>query len=124
MPVRWKVVTKDRKSCLVTDEKYCYSYKKGSIVKARKETVGVMTFTTEKAADNFMYEHFTVEQSIVREIIKVNGLGKGRRPKRGELCNYTDVTTFYKGNLSIASLGVDFNAPKGTMCYKKVKVLT
>lgn len=123
MPIRWKVVTEDRKSCLVIASLYCYYYKKGSVVKARKETIGIMTFLTLKEAQNF-------REVRSGKIIKVEGLGRGKRPKYKDLCHFMDVLSFYTRILSGKSghkeviINNEYAGPKGTICYKKVKVLT
>ncbi len=127
MLIRWKVVTEDRKSCLITG-KYCLYYKKGSVVEARKETVGVMTFTTKVTAEKFIL-HALIPGQERYIVIKVKGLGKGRKPKEKDLCHYTDVKIFYEKLLvglfyRKSRVKDNYSSSPGTMCYKKVKVLT
>ncbi len=117
MPIRWKVVSQNRESCMVGwCRKYCLKYKRGTVVKGVKGTLGVMVFKSEKQAEGFLgpYNGQTV--------IKVNGIGRGKVP--AVLSSIIDITTidhFYKHPEDIT---MHRNVPDGTICYKSVEVLT
>jgi len=127
MPLRWKVVKKsNRTSCKVSNgSKYCYNYPKGKVVKARKETEGIMTFKTKKEAQTFIDDYF--HPHFDAQILKVKGIGRGKKPER--MCHCGDVSQAFECLLKGDKAGIRrffciAIAPRGTLCYKSVKVLT
>lgn len=118
--IRWKIVTKNRSSCILTSHcKYRKVYKKGEIVKGGRGTLGIFCFKTKTDAINF-------ENCIVGNylIIKVKPIGKGKNPKSIlSILPYTNINNlmdkFYK-NLDFV---LRQKPPVGTICYPAVKVL-
>jgi len=135
MPIRWKVVTKDRESWSmllrpeIFPEKFVKIYNLNTIVSAHPKSLGLMTFKTKKHAKKFQSRH---PVSGLR-IIKVKGIGRGYVPKaivalfriislNGILETTQELKTSGYSRPYCSSLF--WSTPVGTICYKKVKVLT
>lgn len=104
-------------------------YKKGEVVKAVPESIGILCFKTKAAAKYFisMYPQFTLCKTFVKtrfgykstqpvEIIKVFGSDE------------KEVHRIMAGGMSVTNLITSYNdpdypAPKGTICFESIKVL-
>jgi len=121
MPIRWKVVRDDRQSFVVSpNSEYSLLYIKGTIVKEKRKGLGVMCFETEELAKKFAVNALAVG---IAKVIKVNGIGRGKKVKlvayisKGTMLeNY--IQNFFNNQARVRE------APKGTICYKSVEVLT
>jgi len=119
MVIRWKVVTSDRKSYIISpDSIHSITYIKGSTVGESIKGLGIMTFETKKQAERF--GRFDIHNNY--KIIRVRGIGRGKRIKW--------VSYIYKGCMLEFYLKYNVNsddpgrhAPRGTICYSKVKVI-
>lgn len=117
--IRYKAVTRNRKS-LIVEGKYELTYKKGSVVKAMKNTLGIMCFKTEETAIAYMADVGHLHPLGPR-IIEVMTKGKGSRPPLMSIfTNDKDLDGFYSIGITISTAA----PPKGTVCYQQVKVLT
>jgi hypothetical protein len=119
MKVKYKVVKKNRTSCVVSNKsKYCIKYEKGKIIESQKKTLGIFCFNTRKQAKYFMeYDLMFLEDY---NIIKIKPLSKGKKPKM--ISCFPDrnsgIYYFYKSKRNYT-----FSTPDGTICYPKVLVL-
>lgn len=128
MPIRWKVITIDRKSSSVYTNDIWFPrslirhYPINCIVKGDPDTPGIMVFHTERQANKLADKHHKHLQ-----VIKVQGIGKGKKVKvvpnlRNTLI--TDIRKFFKKTVKIGSTVSTWDTPPGTICYKEVEVLT
>ncbi len=127
MPIRYKVV-KRRSRCSAVingNSKYALRYLPGSIVTARKETLGVMTFKNKIAAVNWMdiinYNQYqTWESQLNLIVIRVETIGRGKAPRWiANDVTAEDLDNFYSPESEYQSmLAID-----NTLCYPAVKVL-
>jgi len=109
----YKVVCKeDRVSSVIHCEKFKLKYPKGAIVKAPPKTMGIFCFKTLKDAQDFAFDY--------EIIIEVEGIGEPYEPDFAVDIRYLKYFTKYR------ELGNCYKerVPKGTICFKKVKVLT
>ena len=83
MKIYYKLVTGSRKSAIVGEEFELY-YAKGTTVEKIPETVGIMVFNTKQNARDFAKD--TMYKFSGYKILKVKGIGKGRKPIR--ICPY------------------------------------
>jgi len=134
--IRYKVVTKNRKSCIVPENsKFCLTYKKGTVVKAIPNTFGIMVFKTHWDAMTFANQTNT--------ILKVRPIGRKKIPRMlSGIINYdarenTDtLKKFYKYYhknkhnknwflyiMYHRLINQIISAPTGTECYPAVEVL-
>jgi hypothetical protein len=125
MAIRWKVVDKERRSCIVSqDSKYSLTYKKGHVVKADDITIGILVFKRKKDAEAFF--GFTSIAEEGEKIIKVRTFERGKRPKR--LCSVDEMDAIYEKILHKKGTSEDLftfrTVPKGTLAYPRVEVLT
>jgi len=111
----WKVVKKNRTSCFVERCRYQLTYKKGEIVKAREETLGIFCFKRKKDAENFIDVNHS--KNI---IIKVEPIGRGKKAFLISRLGYKNFKLFYSNDFANANT---FQAPCGTICYPSIKVL-
>ena len=126
MPIRYKVVTKDTRTSASVPilSKYCKEYKKGTIVKADKETLGIFVFKTEERAYNFFgYTKISnTPPSPKYQVIKVETIGVEIEP--GDIVVYTedetDMVAFYSKIPHYISV---LPAPTETICCQEVLVL-
>lgn len=119
MNQRYKVVNPDRKSIVAANfDKYSLEYKKGSIVKAKKDTLGIFCFKTKSDAINYMKKDFNPLLDSNYILIKVRPLKKGKTPKIvADAFNQNCIYEFYK-------YGKWNTEPqKGTICYEEILVL-
>jgi len=120
----YKVVTKDRYSCIIPKKNpYCLEYIKDTIVEGIEGTLGVMCFETEEYANLFISnQYFKRPRSLM--IIKVSLIGKITYPEFISKWLYmTEIDKFYKVKYTKASWNV-LRPPGGTICCDKVKILT
>jgi len=108
----YKVVERtERTSCIASGEYELY-YPKGAIVEAPKGTMGIFCFETLKDAEDFAKKG--------ERILEVEGIGESYKPNFVVSLRYPEYFRKYK------NLG-DYckkRPIKGTICFKKVKVLT
>ena len=130
---KFKVVNKkDNSSCMVSNpicfsiyeprektNKYKRIYKKGSIIKAEKDTLGLMVFKTKKRAEAWLSYTLRHDVSIQVKIIKVLPIGKGKTPKAicSRMIRSHHLSEFYQKNNCLT------HPPSGTICYQAVKVI-
>lgn len=108
----YKVVTKDRKSCLATGS-YCRNYFRDSVVEAPSGTLGIMTFRLKEQAREFAAD--TWEWMVIR----VKGIGESTRPRTiANNPSQIGLDKFYQGKALFPGM-----IPLGTICYQSVKVL-
>lgn len=124
MPIRYKVVKKkSRISAVVNGNSiYALKYIKDTEVFAKPETLGVMTFTTRTAAEDFAWSFEGIWSDTVKMIvIRVQSIGKGSAPHyiSREVRSY-GLECFYSGEEYFWS---ESSPPDNTMCYPGVKVL-
>lgn len=117
MPIRWKIITNNRNS-IFTEGELSRKYLKDSVVSADPRTMGLMTFETEENARHF-HQALSFPKSRHSFITKVQGIGRGKRPKQVSLHQWTK----YLLNWYLAKESFGCLPPPGTICYKKVKVL-
>ena len=111
--VRWKVVTRERTS-FVAEGKYKLKYRKGAIVHALPNTVGIFTFKTKAQAEELM-------NLVPGLILKVRPIGRGKTPKAiSAWTSAENLNEFYRTGMRN---GVDPIPPDGTICYPAVEVL-
>lgn len=142
---KWKVVkAHDRSSCSFDpsekDKKYFKIYKKGTTVKAPKNSFGIFCFKRKKDAEKFK-EHMAINSTLLYGtqyiILKVEPIGKGKTPKeiiyRGLMSDFYNNTKIFVVREEIAPYhsGVYTEnfikttlIPPGTICYPAVKVLS
>jgi len=108
----YKVVKRAERSSSVASGKYRLYYPKGAIVEAPKGTMGIFCFETLKDAQDFAFNY--------EIIIEVNGIGEPYEPDFAVDIRYPKYFIKYR------ELGDCYKerVPKGTICFKKVKVLT
>ena len=138
MIIRWKV-TKDDRTSPHAEGKYYKEYLKNTIVKANKNTLGLMTFKTKEQAATW------ANRSVIRtRILKVRPIGRGKVPI--VLANRDYFNLFYKHKRTLNSKKIakllrlkgdgrrfDYRigdrdiilwpVPEGTVCYPAVEVL-
>ncbi len=120
MPIRYKVVS-DRKSCMTYDTpKYCLFYKKNTIVKAKKETLGIFLFRTREDAFHFLMRSFVENY----EILRVKTLSKetilSATSYIGYVSNKTNLDNFYSSKDQSDCTRI--TCPGTILCHK-IKVL-
>ena len=71
--IRWKVVTENRKSSRVKNSHYTLTYKKGTTVTAKPNTLGIATFNNNKNAQHFRSEYDLEPSPLI--VIKVKPIG-------------------------------------------------
>ena len=125
--IRYKVVDKNRRSCVVpTGSKYCLYYPKGAIVKAIPGSLGIMVFRTRRQAQSLAYCN--------RGILKVRVIGRKLKIVRfsgynsDPLSNTLMFKKFYKfiqfrKNWWHTHKVRTMHIPEGTECYPAVEVL-
>jgi len=108
----YKVVKRAERLSSVVSGKYRLYYPKGEIIEALKGTMGIFCFKTLKDARDFAFDYDI--------IIEVEGIGEPYEPDFAMDIRYPKYFTKYK------ELGDCYKekVPKGTICFKKVKVLT
>ena len=115
--VKFKVVRisgRGRRYSVFAEGDYELQYLKGSIVRAREETLGVAVFKTRKQAKSFQ------DRYMLLEIIRVRPIGRGKTVKY--IC--TDPTEFQLGRFYRTNSSVRISPiPLGTMFYPAVEVL-
>ena len=117
--IRWKVTNLSRASVIVHNvSNYSRFYYKGTIVKAKSGTLGLMTFKTKLDALDFAKEIFHLRGF---KILKVQSIGRGRVPDRIALKSSEESLNFF---YSEGPLIDSWLPPEGTICYDKIKVLT
>lgn len=124
--IRYKVVNKNRQSCVIDDLGYILSYGKDSIVEAKDDTLGVFCFKRKKDAEKFKGTNGS------QKIIRALPLSRGKVPK--SIFRFYTIEQDYQSciiyNIDYNNLPKNFynneskmDIPNGTICYKKVKVL-
>jgi len=108
----YKVVEKPKRSSCTVGGEYKLYYPKGEIVEAPKGTMGIFCFETLKDA-----EEFAIEGEL---ILEVEGIGTPYKPDFIVNIKYPKYFTKYKKLDDYYKVEVR----KGTICFKKVKVLT
>ncbi len=130
MAIRWKAVTKDRESycAWALPKELVAIYTKGATLKAKKGSLGFLTFTSRKKAEDFASNNWQGK----RIFIKVRGKGRGKRIKKiippGKLYRTVSLLEYYRlieelKENKILSAYPCF-APEGTMAYQEVEVLS
>ena len=117
--VKFKVVRisgRGRRYSVFAEGDYELQYPKGSIVRAREESLGVSVFRTRKQAELFQ------DRYLLLEIIRVRPIGRGKTVKY--IC--TEPTEFQLGRFyslcGSSSVRVS-PVPSGTIFYPEVEVL-
>jgi len=108
----YKVVEKTERSSCIAGGEYKLYYPKGAIVEAPKGTMGIFCFETLKGAKAF------AENGEI--ILKVKGIGKPYKPDFVVSLRYPEYFKKYKRLDDYCKE----EALVGTICFKKVKVLT
>lgn len=119
--VVYKVIHLDERSSFIVyvGNKYCLHYQLNTIVKAIKETLGIMCFESKGYAEIFV-EQQGVHLKRELKIIEVRPIGKASYPtKISHSISGNSLDYFYEDNSLLI-----MNPPKGTVCYKSVEVLT
>jgi len=108
----YKVVEKTKRSSCIASGEYKLYYPKGEIVEAPKGTMGIFCFETLKDAEEF------AEKGDL--ILEVEGIGKPYKPNFVVSLRYPEYFKKYKKLDDYCK-----EEPiEGTICFKKVKVLT
>jgi hypothetical protein len=125
MPQRYKVVKrKTRMSAVINGHSiYALKYLPDTKVIAKEGTLGVMTFKTRNAAEDWAYSmnyhQYSPYDSDALIVIMVETIGKGKIPEA--ICNKIDTSSlkqFYK-----YAYGNGYSPPNNTVCYPGVLVL-
>lgn len=125
MPIRWKVVTKQRESVIIDKKDYRLRYEKGIRVKAHENTIGIAVFETRKQAEKI--RNFGLD----RQTLRVNGIGRGIKPKH-RIPYAFNSDAIEETIVNIKRLGLTkflkiltrgWRVPEGTILYKEVEVL-
>jgi len=137
MSIRWKVVTKERKSwsCHLMDKwlppSLYRTYREGTVVTAHPKSLGLMAFETEEQAKSFKRQERLPGTGALPSrlmVIKVKGIGRGRKINEVPAVNgltLKQVLEPTKDILAHKFLSVcTWLVPEGTICYQKVLVLT
>ncbi len=113
MPIRWKVTTLNRNSCMIYRNYFSRKYLKGSTIKAEPNTLGIFVF------DTLIHAKLFVGNNKKRLILKVKPVGKEHIPYQisGNFWKYS-LINFYK-----SMAGIKIYPPSGTICYPAVEVL-
>ena len=133
MPIRYKVIrSRTRTSAIVGTKyygKFCLTYKKGTIVTAPKDSIGIITSQTRRKAERWITKGGQFHVDVPLTIIKVRGIGKAIRIKdfHGK-CHLEHILDISK---IISTLGVrkalskliGFGNRLDIFCYKSVDVL-
>lgn len=124
--IRYKVVNKNRGSCVVPPQyrKYYRKYLKDHTVYAPKGSFGLATFKTEAFARRFTKKQRTAGvQTDGYKIIRVRPIGRALKRPKGILCILgKSITILYR--CLEQKEHVDWGIiPPGTLFYRAVKVL-
>lgn len=116
MPIRWKVTTRTRSSCLIDGRsRFGRNYLKDTTVNAEPGTFGIFTFNTKKNAEEFK----EAQNMVGLKILKVKGIGEAKGlPMISGRLRSSDLSLFYKDSNIYR-----FRSPAGTICYPAVEVL-
>lgn len=117
----YKVVHSESRNSfgLIRYNRYCMYYPLKAIVKAIKGSVGIMCFETKESAEIFISHQYVWEKEEL-EIIDVRPIGKANYPKSvSAQTTEGALNNFYEDEAIVT-----MHPPKGTVCYKSVKVLT
>ena len=127
--IRYKVVIRKTRESIIgmlhnrpKKSSYILKYKKGTIVTAPKNTVGILVFKTLSNAEKFMEIY---SDPTYYKILKIEGIGKGKTIKRlfsdGDSWGFFTslVVSVFNENPMMQKM----SAPVGTMAYKAVRVL-
>lgn len=124
-----KVVTEDRKSVIslippaLHRDRLIRTYTKDSIVTADPDTVGIMTFGSFSAAQQF---RLRMERSsgVPLLILSVEGLGELEWPPE-IIGSFKDIGLWFEHPINVLRVksSVIFT-PTRTRCFRKVRVLT
>lgn len=139
MITRWKVTTLERGSIQMRG-RYDKCYKKNTIVKANKGSLGIMVFKTQKQAEHWSNTNFQGTSKVLKVLPK----GRGKVPKL--ISTPFSINSFYRCLTKLlkekgmqnptlygrgkytymdGNIAVDlWPVPPGTICYPAVKVLT
>ena len=121
--ILWKVVNEDRKSISVSDsKKFSLRYKKGKIVKAKRNSLGIFCFKTKVEALVFseLSHHLFNSYSILRVLPQE----RGRKPKIiSSKITERRITLFYDSINRYNNYMFSCAPPCGTICYPSVLVL-
>lgn len=129
--ILYKVITNDRKSVmnlfLDATSRYSRTYKKGEIAEAEPNTLGIFCFTSKEYA--LQWIHKCMISIGMYDIIKVKLLTKPKRkiPRISKRLTEARINYFYSNILykSGEPHKLDtIEAPLGTVCVKRVEVLT
>ena len=136
MPVRWKVVTKDRESFLnvhLRKKAFKYvnlgwslKYEKGEVVTPVEGSVGIFVFKTKREAENYRCKVNYFDSLIT---IKVNGIGRGIHREVSSSLHAIAITLdlLIEGKFQRykeALRGDRFSPVVSVLTYKQVEVLT
>jgi len=115
--IRYKVVSRYSYSIIVSDIcSYHTKYSKNKVLVDTKG-MGFFCFKTREDAERF-------NDNFLGRVIKVKTLSRGYVPKI-IACSFINVNLndFYKSKKVTHNAHATSNIPKGTICYKKIKVL-
>lgn len=126
MAIRYKITNRNRTSIFASG-KYLRTYSKGRMIKAKRGTLGILTFHRRKDAEVFIRD-LALKDFLV---LRVKPFERGR--KVNTLCSYQSwwaLDRYYKGksifglrSLSSATKVEELPAPIGTLAYPRVKVI-
>jgi len=113
--IRYKIINKSNDSAIVpSDSSYCTKYLKDTTL-VDKKGIGFFCFKTKEQAQQYL----SVISNHYYRIIKIQIFGRGFLPKKIAFNPlFNDLDNFYKYKLNTT-----YCIPKGTICYKKIKVL-
>ncbi len=121
----FKVVDRNRGSCVIQHVDYRLFYEKDTIVTALKETMGILFFDTEYNAKDFKKSN---DFDGTMQIITIETIGDA---KKLHYVGYTDrldqfykvVKDFFRDGITMQTPYAGY-APTGTYCSPAVKVLS
>jgi len=122
--IKYKVVTPNRKSYIAGKLKhYSLEYQKGKIVVSKENTFGIFCFKFYNQA-----KEFCEGSEVDNLILEVQSIGKGFEPSKvSRIITSREIKMFYnyleKKDHKEYLQNYQF-PPPGTVCYKKVRVLT
>ena len=119
MSIRYKILTKYGRKSMFARGMYSLKYKKGDIVQALPDTLGIMVYKSRWQAARFMDSRGYEESIFI--IIRVKTFSRGVVPKKiSSRVSGKYITMFYD---KIFQLQYKMPPPMGTICYDKVEVI-
>ena len=102
---------------------YVLKYPEGETVTAPEESLGIMCFESMECAKEFINENMWTGRET---ILQVEGIGKPIRPKRVASFKIRNPLAVFNRlrNSKKSTVKITHSAPRGTICFPAVKVLT